>query len=549
MIKLARYILALKWALSVLILPAVGSAAGTTVYIDEGNPVNVKGDSGSWQRVGNYMQAQGASGQLSIGEQIATGDFRFAVVLKANSYIANPGSVLINEISSIGFGGANNSNKTFVKGFFFGDRTQTLKSRSDFFTDTEDFKLDISRIADIVNISINNKLLYSIPYESNRDFGKISFKEEGGKLSIRKAELISGNTKSLVGWRSPKSIDYPLIGKQVNVFSRGDGGGYHTYRIPAIIQSSNGTLLAFCEGRKFSPSDSGKIDLVMRRSTDGGKTWGALQVIHSESGDVTIGNPVPVLDKSNNNIWLAFCRNNERVFVTSSANNGETWRVPREITSSVKPDDWSNWYATGPGHGIQLKSGRLLIPANHGQSSHALWSDDHGATWQAGNPIGSGTNEVMMAERLNGMVYMNARNTKNLYNRKIAFSNNGGESWSAIRDEKALIEPICQGSLLTLDTTSSERLFLFCNPASVRRERLTVRLSMDEGTKWSEGFRLYEGSSAYSDMVSLDGNSIGVLYERDWYEYITFAIVDTGVLRASSIENWDEMEGLPKKDS
>ena len=136
---------------------------------------------------------------------------------------------------------------------------------------------------------------------------------------------------------------------KTEVFVSGSGG-YHSYRIPAVILTPKGTLLAFCEGRKSSRSDHGDLDLVLRRSTDNGKTWTPTQIVHEEGGDakITIGNPCPVVDQDTGRVWLPFCRNNDKVLVTFSDDDGKTWGKPAEITDSVKESGWG-WYATGPG--------------------------------------------------------------------------------------------------------------------------------------------------------------------------------------------------------
>ena len=177
--------------------------------------------------------------------------------------------------------------------------------------------------------------------------------------------------------------------------------GYHTYRIPAIVRTKNGDLLAFAEGRKNSASDHGDIDIVLKRSSDEGKTWGPLHVIQDEDADpkakVWIGNPTPIVDhadpKHPGRIWLVFTRNNERMFVTSSDDNGQTWAQRRDISTTAMKPAW-DWVAAGPVHGIQLErgphAGRLIAPCDHqvksakSWGSHLAYSDDHAETWKLG---------------------------------------------------------------------------------------------------------------------------------------------------------------------
>ncbi len=206
------------------------------------------------------------------------------------------------------------------------------------------------------------------------------------------------------------------------VFAKGTDG-YFAYRIPSLLVSPQGTLLSFCEGRKTTFSDDGDNDLVLRRSTDGGQTWGKLQLVHEEGGDavVSIGNPCAVVDESTGTIWLTMNRKNGRVLITSSNDNGQTWAPVKDITSRTSESGWG-WYALGPGVGIQLQQGphkgRLVIPANHRttpdrsgpSASHIIYSDDHGQSWHIGGTVGLHTNECQVAELADGTLLINARN-------------------------------------------------------------------------------------------------------------------------------------------
>jgi len=352
----------------------------------------------------------------------------------------------------------------------------------------------------------------------------------------------------LAAYAEPALTDVYVSGKD----------GYHTYRIPAIVVTTNGTVLAFCEGRKNSRSDTGDIDLLVKRSTDGGQTWGAQQLIWSD-GENTCGNPSPVVDQITGVVWLLMTwnrggdkedqinyqasRDTRRVFVTHSVNDGLTWAKPQEITASVKKPDWG-WYATGPVNGIQLMRGahrdRLVIPANHSSPiaraqaatsdtrSHVIFSDDHGKTWQLGGIEAEMTNESTIAELADGSLLHNMRSYHKKNRRAVATSKDGGLTWSPVKLDDALIEPVCQASLLrcTWPGDGGKSRILFSNPASLKREQMTVRLSYDEGATWPVSKMIYGGPAAYSGLAILPDKSIACLFERgakNAYETISLA--------------------------
>ena len=297
-------------------------------------------------------------------------------------------------------------------------------------------------------------------------------------------------------------------------------GGYHTYRIPAVAVAPDGTVLAFCEGRRNGHWDFGEINIVLRRSTDGGAAWLPMQLVAAR-GEETIGNPCVVVDRDTGAVWLAYCRNNDRVQIMRSEDNGASWSEPRD----VKPDGWT-WYATGPGHGVQLRNGRLLIPCDHREGprgdapmihSHVIYSDDHGSTWKLGGIVEGGTDECQVAETSPGSLYMTIRNAdREVKARLYARSGDGGETWSGTAEAEGVIDPICEGSIAALPAPASPRgLLLLANSASAaRRENLTVRLSRDEGETWEVSKSMYPGVSAYSDLAAADDNTVLCLYER-----------------------------------
>jgi sialidase-1 len=344
------------------------------------------------------------------------------------------------------------------------------------------------------------------------------------------------------------------------IFSQGMGG-YNCFRIPAIVQSTNGTLIAFAEARKKSCSDTGDIDLVMRRSTDGGKSWSELTVIWDD-GENVCGNPAPVVEQESGTVFLLLTWNlgsdherdiiaqkskdTRRVFVSQSNDDGISWDKPKEITSTTKKANWT-WYATGPVHGIQMSddskySGRLVIPCDHIEAetkhyySHVIYSDDKGQTWQLGGSTPQHqVNECAIAELANGDLMLNMRNyDRDNKNRKVSISNNGGITWSDLKNDLTLIEPICQGSLLNNSVKGKNELY-FSNPASQKsRENITLRKSMDNGVSWSAEIVVHQGPSAYSDMVMIDKKHIGILYEggeKSAYEGIAFETFTTGAFK------------------
>jgi sialidase-1 len=337
------------------------------------------------------------------------------------------------------------------------------------------------------------------------------------------------------------------------VFTSGQEG-YHTFRIPATVVTPGGDVLAFAEGRKNSASDTGDIDLVLKRSTDGGRTWSGLAVVWDDGAN-TCGNPCPVVDRQTGTIWLLLTwnrgddaesriiaqtsRDTRRVFVTHSTDDGLNWAKPKEITDAAKLTRWT-WYATGPGAGIQIERGphrgRLVIPCDHIEAgtkryfSHVISSDDHGTTWKLGGSSPQDqVNECEVVELTGNRLMLNMRNyDRTQRTRQTAISRDGGASWTDQRHAPELIEPICQASIRRFAWPADDQMgiLLFSNPASTRRENMTVRLSKDDGQTWPAARLLHAGPAAYSCLVVLPDKTTGCLYEcgeKSPYETITFA--------------------------
>jgi sialidase-1 len=335
--------------------------------------------------------------------------------------------------------------------------------------------------------------------------------------------------------------------EQIDTFVAGQDG-YHTYRIPSVIVTPKGTVLAFCEGRKLGRGDAGDIDLVMKRSSDGGISWGRQEIIWDD-GENTCGNPCPVVERETGTIWLLLTHNlgkdteaqildrksvgTRTVWVTRSTDDGVTWAKPVEITRDVKRPDWT-WYATGPGVGIQTKAGRLVIPCDNYvvgskmRQSHVIFSDDRGGTWNLGGVVGPNCNESQVVELADGRLMLNMRSYEANKRRLVATSDDGGVTWSKPESDAALIEPVCQASILRYSglRPGEKSVVLFSNPASTKREMMTVRVSRDEAKTWPRAGVLHDGPAAYSCLTVLPDRTVGCLYERgdkSPYETITFA--------------------------
>jgi sialidase-1 len=340
--------------------------------------------------------------------------------------------------------------------------------------------------------------------------------------------------------------------------------GYHTYRIPSLIRTPRGTLLAFCEGRKNSTADTGDIDLLLKRSPDGGDTWSASQVVRDD-GPNACGNPCAVVDRDTGTIWLLMTHNlgidreaqiirreskgTRTVWVCHSDDDGRTWSRPREISKTTKRANWT-WYATGPGAGIQIRhgrhAGRLVVPCDHIEAktrhyySHVIYSDDHGATWKlGGSTLNHQVNECEVVELADppGRLMLNMRNyDRQNRTRQVAVSDDGGLTWKQQRHDKALIEPICQASIRRLRWPQGDRpgVILFSNPASKdKRVNMTVRASLDDGRTWPHARTLYDGGSAYSCLVCFPDNSAGCLFEVDGYKRVVFTRFDLAWLQGA----------------
>ena len=350
-----------------------------------------------------------------------------------------------------------------------------------------------------------------------------------------------------------------------NIVFQAGQGGYESYRIPCLVATPKGTLLAFCEARRGTKGDWGSIDLMMRRSTDRGATWSAPRKIAevagphrknplavarnlAQDGEVTYNNPLAIVDGKTGSIHFLFCLEYMRAFHQHSDDDGQSFSPPVEITPAFeafrKHYDWKV-LATGPGHGIQLTGGRLLAPVwlSTGTGGHAhrpsvvttIYSDDSGRTWQAGEIAAQdgqplvNPSESMAVELADGRVLLNMRSESSEHRRASAVSPNGATGWTRPAFDQQLLEPICMASLcrLTLPAVDGKSRILFANPDNLDRadgkatpgrgrdrKNLTVKLSYDEGQTWPVARSLDAGVSGYSDLAVGADHTIYCLYEQ-----------------------------------
>ncbi len=325
--------------------------------------------------------------------------------------------------------------------------------------------------------------------------------------------------------------------------------GYHNYRIPGIVTAPDGTLIAHCEARQGQGGDWDPIDILMRRSTDQGATWQPPQIAidHRQFAGEGIHNFTSTADHITGEVCFVFCSGYARAYMMKSADAGQTFTDPVDITGvfeAFRQDyDW-NVCATGPGHGIQLQNGRLLIPVwlSNGGRAHrpsmvsTIYSDDHGATWQRGavvvvdSPEVRNPSETVAVELSDGRVLLNIRSEAEAHRRLITISPDGAHDWSPLQFDDALLEPVCMASMLGLRHTPGT--ILFANPDTLEqtlprargvsrdRKNLTVKLSRDDCRTWAASQVIEAGPSGYSDLAEAADGSVVCVYEDGYIDHM-----------------------------
>ena len=346
----------------------------------------------------------------------------------------------------------------------------------------------------------------------------------------------------------------------VDVFASGRDG-YHTYRIPAVETAPDGSLLVFTEARKYNRHDPGMqgndIDLVYKRSTDAGRTWSEMTVLDDPGERWSSCNPVTLLDRSAGRVWLFHNRtrpdrssgsarvgtDDSQAWARYSQDNGRTWSEPMDLTGTAR--DVEHWGSSffGPGGAVQDAKGRLIVPVSQttgktdaeGRPAPSPWtafviySDDHGETWKRGQLASPATSENQLVELADGNLLMDARQDEGP-TRRIFLSSDGGETWSPPRTGQ-VVPPIASAiERYSLVPAGADRnRILWTGPKGPGRQTLVLRVSYDEGETFTNERIISEEKAAYSDITLLQDRSIGVIWERGGYAFLTFSRFDLGI--------------------
>lgn len=367
--------------------------------------------------------------------------------------------------------------------------------------------------------------------------------------------------------------------ERTDLFVAGENG-YALFRIPALVMTPQQSLLAACEARRLGRSDWDHVDLFVRRSGDSGKTWESARCLVGQAdlpvgiqrnpaaiaagfgreGVFTIHNPTWIADHDTGETHLLYCVEYQRCFMVTTRDGGITFSRPRELTAAFatfRTRYHYNWrvIAVGPGHGVQLSTGRLVaavwLSTGEGAQAHrpslcaTIFSDDHGLSWQAGQIVARDSDELRnpsetaIVEAGPGKVMLNLRSESPRHRRAISWSADGAGPWSQPAFDEALYEPVCMGSLARCEPVAKNRppILLFCNPASLEpsratsttsvnrpRQNLTLRVSRDAGQTWPIARVIEPGPSAYSDLATDPAGTIFCFYERGGrgpYELLT----------------------------
>ncbi|MCA5892209.1 glycoside hydrolase [Isoptericola sp. NEAU-Y5] len=362
----------------------------------------------------------------------------------------------------------------------------------------------------------------------------------------------------------------PGTSSEVQLATNGSGG-FPNYRIPALTVTNDGTVLASYDGRPTGGDSPAPNSILQRRSTDAGATWGPQEVVAAGRTAAPVegySDPSYVVDRETGTIFNFHVKSYDQGFwgsragtdpddrnviqanVSVSTDDGRTW-TPRTITADVTGSTGARSRFAASGQGIQLKygehAGRLLqqytiINAAGTVQAVSVYSDDHGATWKVGTPVGTGMDENKTVELSDGRVMLNSRDSAGSKYRKVAYSTDGGVTYGAVTLDRELPDPTNNGAIVRAypnapQGSAEAKVLLFSNAASQSaRVNGTVRVSFDDGETWAASRVFRSAGMAYSTLATLPDGDVGILFEPGGGNGgIRFAKVDLDWILAGTV--------------
>ncbi|MFI4912814.1 MAG: exo-alpha-sialidase [Sedimentisphaeraceae bacterium JB056] len=511
-----------------------------TLLVQDGKVLGDLSKESSYSVAGNEIVLNDEYGTLLFKDEFYYGSF----AVKVNCSFLSDGKFIV-AIGADEFIFDSSSDKITSRGHTgvraFKDKPLSVKLSD--YVDSEKYDFVFMNVSGTFKIMINGKDVYENEYQRDT-IGQLCIYSEGASVAIKSLEVEG---------------EFEAVPQKVKVFTCGENG-YAYYRIPAIIRAKDGTLLAFAEGRHDSLHDNGNIDQVIKRSFDNGKSWSDFKVLH-DNGNYNASNPCPILDEKTGRIHYVYTTyqrwgaDEYAIYYRYSDDSGASWSQPVDVKQNTVGNDWGALHP-GPGHGIMLDNGRLLASCwvaskeVRGKfSSAAIFSDDNGKNWQWAGTICDYSDECMLTRiadngccmfiRPGNKILPDGSKEKPLEFKKLAFSDNGGNTWTEAKYNKQLPSVVCQGSIIT-DVDND--VVYAVHPASgsykggseegplwdSHRAGLTVSKSKDKGKTWQKIKLVCPGRSAYSDVALLSEKELGILFEggrTNTYKNIYFTVV------------------------
>ena len=505
---------------------APADTGGISPFVAAGKAVCAREVGNPWNRQAGFLEGSGLGNFLYANRLLAGGDFCVRARLSLAGLDGTAAALVLGD-NHIGFDGQ--GRKLFVEGPTLGPG-KFLDEAAAPIAPGRPFEVVLCRRGDALTVQIDGKEVWKGSFRP-AEGGLIGLRPHRGTMRVYEFSA-SGSLSDV-----PRGQWPPL---KTNLFEAYTNG-YVAFRIPGIVVTRRGVVLAYCAARKNGSGDWDHIDIAMRRSLDKGASWQPPKILVGE-GKTTIDNPTAIVDRQTGAVHFLYQMNYARCYYMRSDDDGETFTAPVDITPTFeqfrKDYDWTV-LAPGPGHGIQLDNGRLLVPvwlSTGGHSHHpscmsTVYSDDHGRTWRRGEIVARNTpetpnpNETVAVQLADGRVMLNIRNESPRFRRLVAFSPDGATGWTKPVYDEALFEPICFASIVRAIPRPGRQgsCILFSNPDSrsvpvasgwKSRESLSIKASEDEGRTWPVSRVLEPGGSGYSDLAVLPDGTVLFLYEN-----------------------------------